>query len=208
MFFDYPNSNAGATESPARSSRIFDRAKTFTHPHENMGTYGHFWEQMGTQRVLNLHLEPVETNRLKREISRDSEISTAPLSREAQNTSKTSTLSKITGPLAVSLSALSSSKGRTATSELHRQINRKIKCTNIATEMSQTNMSAAKKAAQPGWSERLCTSAPYPRDPPTTMARAKRMGRPLPDHANPAIKNAMSNMNPATSMLAPRMSGV
>jgi hypothetical protein len=74
MFFDYPNSNAGATESPARSSRIFDRAKTFTHTHENMGTYGHFWEQMGTQRVLNLHLEPVETNRLKREIPRHCEI--------------------------------------------------------------------------------------------------------------------------------------
>src|ERR1700722_16068469 len=43
-FFHPSNSNARAPEPPVCSSRICDRAKTFTHPHENVGTYGHFWE--------------------------------------------------------------------------------------------------------------------------------------------------------------------
>ncbi len=76
MFFITPTTMPAQTESPVRSSRICDRAKTFTHL-ENMGTYGHFWEQMGTQPVQNLHPEPVEANRFKREIPGDSEISIA-----------------------------------------------------------------------------------------------------------------------------------
>jgi hypothetical protein len=53
MYFHHPNDQ---TESTVPLLNFLAKRR----PLENMGTYGHLWEQMGTQRVQNLHLEFVQ----------------------------------------------------------------------------------------------------------------------------------------------------